>query len=215
MSNGKRIEILLDKQLLSNMFVVVANLWEEHVGQLSEIDSRFGDGDHGVTIERIARTTREHVLNWGDKSIKLFIEQLGDSILGISGGSAGPLYGTLISGFAQPLSDEKAIDGVMLKKMFQGCLDELSSITKARVNDKTMMDVVIPAVEAARNAPDCIPDILCEASKAAQQGMEHTKGIASKFGRARNYGDETIGTPDAGAVSSSLLFRGLFEGLVI
>ena len=50
------------------------------------------------------------------------------------------------------------------------------------------------------------------AAAAAEAGAKASEGFASKFGRARSYGDQTIGTPDAGAVSTSLFFRGLADG---
>ena len=190
------------------------NLWLKNVNRLSDIDSRFGDGDHGITVGKIACAIGECLENSGDGSIRETIAGLSEKILGISGGSAGPLYGTLFGGLALPLSDEKEIDGVVLKKMLQGCYDEMKGITKARVGDKTMMDALIPAVEAAVASDGDIPDILSAAAKAAAQGAAATEKIASKFGRARSYGDRTIGTPDAGAVSTSLFFQGLYEGLV-
>jgi len=190
------------------------DLWLKNVDQLSDIDSRFGDGDHGITIGKIARAINECVENWGDESIRETIISLSEKILGISGGSAGPLYGTLIGGLALPLSDENEIDGELLKKMLQESYNEMTNITKARVGDKTMMDALIPAVEAAVASSGDIPDILSAAAKAAAQGAATTENFASKFGRARSYGEKTIGTPDTGAISTSLLFQGLYEGLV-
>ena len=194
------------------MLLCAAALWRKNDALLSEIDSRFGDGDHGVTIGKIANVFEDRVKDWKDESIREFIETLSNSVLGVSGGSAGPLYGTLIGGLAVPLGDEKQLDGAMLKKMLQGSVDEMSALTKARVGDKTMMDALIPAVRAASGAGGDIRDILTAASQAAVDGAEHTKSIASKFGRARSYGDRTIGTPDAGAVSTSLFFQGLRNG---
>ena len=206
--------MMIDKEIFSNMLLNAADLWQKNTSLLSEIDSRFGDGDHGITIGKIARVTVESVQDWGEKSIREFIGALGDGVMGISGGSAGPLYGTLVGGLAEPLGDETEIDGALLKKMLQGSLSELSGITRARVGDKTMMDALIPAVEAAIASCGDIPDILGAAAKAAAEGAEYTKDIASKFGRARSYGDRTIGTRDAGAISTSLLFQGLYEALV-
>ena len=206
--------MLIDNTALSNMFLHVTELWQEHTTQLGDIDARFGDGDHGVTIGKISRDIVENVENKGEKGIREFIEDLSDSILFISGGSAAPLYGTLIGGFAKPLHDETEIDGKLLKKMLQSSYDEMAVITKARVGDKTMMDALIPAVEAAQTATDDILAILQTAAEASKAGADSTKNIASKFGRARSYGDQTIGTCDAGAVSTSLFFQGLYEGFV-
>lgn len=205
--------MLIDKTSWSRLLCGAADLFQEHSGELSEIDSRFGDGDHGITIAKIAGQIRQSVDAWGDESIKDFTEGLGTAIMGVNGGSAGPLYGTFIGGLALPLADETEIDGPLLKKMLLGCRDEMFDISTARVGDKTMMDALIPAVEAAQAAPDDIPAILCAAADAGEAGATASEGFISKFGRARSYKEQTIGTRDAGAVSTSLFFRGLANSI--
>ena len=205
--------MLIDKRSFSAMLLNTADLWQTHTSFLGDIDSRFGDGDHGITIGKISRIIIENVQNWNKESIGEFIKTMGENIMAINGGSAGPLYGTLIAGLGEPLGDETEIDGELLKKMLQGSLSEISDITNAGVGDKTMMDALIPAVEAATASTGEVSEILEAAAKAAANGAEYTQSIASKFGRARSYGDQTIGTPDAGALSTSLFFQGLYEGL--
>lgn len=90
----------------------------------------------------------------------------------------------------------------------------MEDITTARTGDKTMMDALIPAVLAARDVEGGIPDILKAAADAAEQGAKDSEQYVSKYGRARSYKEQTIGTPDAGAVSTSLFFRGLYDGLM-
>ena len=206
--------MLINNTVLHNMFLYVAEIWQENTTLLGDIDARFGDGDHGVTIGKISREIVKNVEDNGANGICEFIEGLSDSILFISGGSAAPLYGTLIGGLAKPLNGETEIDGKLLKKMLQSSYDEMTAITKARVGDKTMMDALIPAVESVQTASDDILDTLKTAAVASKAGADSTQNIASKFGRARSYGDKTIGTCDAGAVSTSLFFQGLYEGFV-
>jgi dihydroxyacetone kinase-like protein len=205
--------MFLNKESLSALFHSSASLWLDNTGFLSEIDSRSGDGDHGVTIGKMAALTLLKLDEWRDKSIKSFIEELGAGFLGISGGSAGSLYGTLIEGFASPLDDETEIDAQKLKAMLSGSQEAMGDITKAAVGDKTMMDALIPAVEAAQKAPDDIAAILIAAAAAAEKGAADTENMVSKFGRARSYGEKTIGVKDAGAVSTSLLFEGFANGI--
>ena len=132
----------------------------------------------------------------------------------VKGGSAGPLYGTMIGGLGVNLDDDAGqVDEAGLKTMFAGCLSEMEDITTAKVGDKTMMDALIPAVAAAEAADgDCLA-ILEAAKEAAARGAKESEQYVSKFGRARSYKEQTIGTPDAGAVSTSLFFAGLCDGL--
>ena len=205
--------MLLSKPEIEKMFRRVAEVWHENKDYLSEIDSRFGDGDHGVTIGKIASLIEKKLDSWEDEDIERFLEDLGDSAMEIGGGSAGPLYGTLIGGLSGPLSGSDSIGAATLKEMFAECLSAMEDITTAKVGDKTMMDALIPAVEAAQKADDDCMAILEAAKEAALGGAKESEQYISKFGRARSYKEQTIGTPDAGAVSTSLFFAGLCDGL--
>ena len=205
--------MLLSKPEIEKMFHKVAEIWQENKDYLSEIDSRFGDGDHGVTIGKIASLIEKKLAAWEDDDIEDFLEDLGDSTMEIGGGSAGPLYGTLIGGLSGPLNGGGAIGEGLLKEMFTECQSAMEDITNAKVGDKTMMDALIPAVAAAEAAEgDCLA-ILEAAKEAAAKGAKESEQYVSKFGRARSYKEQTIGTPDAGAVSTSLFFVGLCDGL--
>ncbi len=205
--------MLLSKPEIEKMFHKVAEIWQENKDYLSEIDSRFGDGDHGVTIGKIASLIEKKLAAWEDDDIEEFLEDLGDSTMEIGGGSAGPLYGTLIGGLSGPLNGGGAIGEGLLKEMFTECQSAMEDITNAKVGDKTMMDALIPAVAAAEAAEgDCLA-ILEAAKEAAAMGAKESEQYVSKFGRARSYKEQTIGTPDAGAVSTSLFFAGLCDGL--
>ena len=204
----------MDRELLGRCLLSAAQLLQENSGTLSEIDSKFGDGDHGVTIGKIAKLITKEVQDWTDDSLYDFLDNLGMGVMGIGGGSAGPLYGTMIGGLAEPLEDGKSqIDGATLKAMLVASRDAMFEISTARVGDKTMMDALIPAVEAAQQAEDDIKAILNEAAKGAQEGAKASEGFVSKFGRAKSYKEQTIGTPDAGAVSTALFFAGLAKGM--
>jgi dihydroxyacetone kinase-like protein len=206
--------MLLDHAGFSRLLLSVAQTWEENVPAFNEIDSKWGDGDHGVTMGKIAQAFRKAVAAWDGQPLKGFFEDLAMAVMGVGGGSAGPLYGTLVEGLATPLApDAGEVDAATLKAMLAGCQTAMESISKARVGDKTMMDALLPAVAAAQACDGDIPEILAAASSAAEAGAEQTAQMVSKFGRARSYGEQTLGTPDAGALSTALLFKGLAQGL--
>lgn len=207
--------MVLDKKNIGNMLVQAADYMQAKADDLSEIDSRFGDGDHGITIGKIAALLKERVAQWDEgQDIKSFLDDLGMAIMEVRGGSAGPLYGTMIGGLGVNLEDgENALDAEGVKRMFAGSLSEMEDITTAKVGDKTMMDALIPAVEAAQKAEGTAADVLEAAAKAAEAGAKASENFVSKFGRARSYKEQTIGTPDAGAVSTSIFIRGLADGI--
>ena len=187
---------MIDRGTCKAMLRESARLMLEQADRLSDIDSKFGDGDHGITITKIAKLMDERAEAWDEESIKDFLDDLGMAAMAVRGGSAGPLYGTLISGLGAQLGDdENELSADAARRMFAGCLAEMQDITNAQVGDKTMMDALIPAVEAAQACEaegDDAAAVFAAAAEAAEAGARASEGFASKFGRARSYGDATI-----------------------
>ncbi len=178
--------------------------------ELTEIDSHFGDADHGVTMTKIAEAV-EGAVGAAQGGIKAMLEDAAMEVMMINGGSAVPLWNTWLDGLAEAAPEGDELDAEGLKQMLGHALEELAALSKAKVGDKTMMDALIPATEAALACPGSEDDIFAAAAKAALEGAEASRNVVSKFGRARSYGEATIGTPDAGAVSMSRFFAGLAE----
>ncbi|MEG0547776.1 MAG: dihydroxyacetone kinase subunit L [Coprobacillus sp.] len=197
------------------VFQEISKLMISNKALLTEIDAKFGDGDHGITIEKIAHILTKESTEWveSDRPLKSLFEVIGSGVTNVNGGSAGPLYGTYFGGLGENLGDEVDTDAILLKKILKSGLTELQYLSTAKVGDKTMMDTLIPATEAALKAPDDIEAIITAAKDAAIEGSEASKNFISKFGRARSYKEKTIGTPDAGAQSCTYIFIGLYNAL--
>lgn len=176
--------------------------------ELTGIDSQFGDADHGITMSRIAGTIRDAVERPHD-SIQEMLDDAASDVMLLNGGSAVPLWYTWLDGLQQnaPKAGEMS-DDQLRTMLVEGCRI-LEALSKAKVGDKTMMDALIPATQAAAECSGGAEEIFRAAAEAAREGAENTKNFVSKFGRARSYGTATIGTPDAGAVSMMYFFAGL------
>lgn len=206
----------IDRTGIAAMLLSAAQLLLEHTDELSLIDSRFGDGDHGITISTIARLVQQETPQWGERSIRTFLDDLGRTVMEVKGGSSGPLYGTMISGLGASLGqNENELNADGVRRMFSGCLAEMEDITTAKIGDKTMMDALIPAVEAVQRVQvqGSEKDLLEAAAAAAEAGAKASEQFVARFGRARSYKEQTIGTPDAGALSTALFIRGMAQGL--
>jgi dihydroxyacetone kinase-like protein len=198
----------MDKALLKKVFSGIAELLAENKAYLNEIDSKFGDGDHGVTMDKIASLIKSELDAWTDAPISDFLSGLGDKTMCISGGSSSLLWGTFLGGLAGPVGDEEYLGMDMIGEMFSSALAELSGVTKAGAGDKTMMDAIIPAIEAIRRTPGDMPHVFAAAAAAARQGAKDTEKFVCGYGRAKNYGEKSVGTPDPGAISAGLFFEG-------
>ena len=183
---------------------------------LSQLDSFGGDGDHGTTMVRAMDCLERAMDRAPAGDIKALLTEVGWAIMGVDGGATGPLLGSLFAGMAEPLDETQSIDVAMLARMFAAALASVRNLTQAKVGDKTMMDALIPAVEALRTAAEqraAVDAALARAAEAASTGAEATKDMQARFGRAKNIGEKSKGRPDPGAVSVSLLFRGFAQGV--
>lgn len=192
---------------LKNACAAVAAAEEE----LTEIDSRFGDADHGLTMTKIAKAIAEAVEE-SDGGIQAMLDDAAMAVMTLNGGSAVPLWNTWLDGMQEEAPEGGDIDISGLQAVFAKALEELDDMSGAKVGDKTMMDALIPASQAiAAYGGNDENELFTLAARAAVEGAEASKGFVSKFGRAKSYGEKTIGTPDAGAMSMSYFFQGLAQ----
>ena len=176
--------------------------------ELTEIDSKFGDADHGLTMAKIARAITEAV-DQSDGGIQSMLDDAAMAVMSLNGGSAVPLWNTWLDGMQEGAPEGEEMDTAGIQAMFAKALEELDDMSGAKVGDKTMMDALIPASEAIAAYTGDESGLFEAAAQAARQGAEATRQFVSKFGRAKSYGQQTIGTPDAGAMSMSYFFQGL------
>ena len=179
--------------------------------ELTEIDSKFGDADHGLTMTKVAKAIAQAVAA-SDGGIQAMLDDAAMAVMALNGGSAVPLWNTWLDGMQEEAPEGGEIDAAGLKTIFAKALEELDDMSGAKVGDKTMMDAVIPASAAIAAYPgESETELFALAAQAAEEGAENSKNFVSKFGRAKSYGAQTIGTPDAGAVSMARFFHGLAQ----
>lgn len=179
--------------------------------ELTEIDSKFGDADHGLTMTKIAGAIAGAVAE-SDGGIQSMLDDAAMAVMVLNGGSAVPLWNTWLDGMQENAPDGDEIDTAGLQAIFARALEALNEMSGAQVGDKTMMDALIPASEAiAAYTGNDEQELFAAAAEAATRGAEASKQFVSKFGRAKSYGTQTIGTPDAGATSMAYFFHGLAQ----
>ena len=179
---------------------------------LTEIDSKFGDADHGLTMAKIAGAIAQAVEESQD-GIQAMLDDAAMAVMVLNGGSAVPLWNTWLDGLQEAAPQGDEVDVAGLKAMFARAFEALDEMSGAKVGDKTMMDALIPASQAiAAYSGSDEQELFAAAAQAALQGAEASKQFVAKFGRAKSYGEKTIGTPDAGATSMAYFFQGLAQG---
>lgn len=203
----ERLNVEDFKKMLRNALACIT----ERADEFSKLDAVLGDGDHGTAIVQAMSAIVKSAEKGTD--FKSMLNSMGfDVMLEISGSTS-----TLLGAFFLGMSDGAEgteLDAAAVKAMFAAGLEGVKKQTKAQRGDKTMMDALIPAVEAMQAADtDDVKALLEAGAQAALKGAEETKAMKANFGRARNYGERSIGYADSGASSWSCMFEAFAKAL--
>ena len=191
------------------MSLTLSNI-TERADELSKLDAVTGDGDHGTAIVAALNA----IVKAGSKADD-YNSMLTDMAFGAmeeACGSTSTLMGAFFLGMAD-VAKGAELDVNELKKTFRAGLTNLQQQTKAKVGDKTMMDSLIPAVEAMECSEGDIDAIFVNAAEAASDGAAKTIDMKANFGRARNLGERSIGSADPGATSWACMFESFAQSI--
>jgi dihydroxyacetone kinase-like protein len=188
---------------------------QENFGLLSEIDGAIGDGDHGVNMNKGFTLCRQ-LLVADPGGFAKGLQTLGRVLMAEIGGAMGPLYGSFFLEMSRAARDHEVIGIDVFQQMLERGTNELSSLGNARVGDKTMIDALVPALEAYREAAAAGNDFahaLTAMAAAAEKGKESTRDLVAKIGRASRLGERSRGKLDAGAASCALLLGSMARSI--
>lgn len=180
---------------------------------LTEIDSAIGDGDHGIGMAGGMQKAKRKLLSMEeDNNAYAVFEAAGKAMLLSMGGASGVIFGSLYLAGAKGMEPKPVLTAEDLAQMERKSLAAIQERGKAAPGDKTMVDALVPAVEAMESScADGLLEMLKNAEAAAKQGVEDTKKYQAKFGRAKSLMERAIGYQDAGATSVWLIIQGMRE----
>jgi dihydroxyacetone kinase-like protein len=197
-----------------DIVLAIARRIVENRAYLSDIDGLIGDGDHGVNMAKGFSLAVER-LRGETRPLSTSLATVGEVLMTEIGGSMGPLYGVMFSGFADALDGVEEIDAPAFERMLRNGLAEVQSIGSAKVGDKTLIDAYAPALEAFSAATakgESFAAALEAFVAAAEKGRDGTVDLVAKIGRASRLGERSRGVLDPGAVSCAIILRTLAEG---
>jgi dihydroxyacetone kinase-like protein len=187
-----------------------AGVIAEHRDELVQLDRAIGDGDHGENLKRgftaIVSTLDSSVPDTPGAVLKLAATTLISTV----GGAAGPLYGTAFLRAATAVVDADELSAEAVATALRAALGGVVARGKAEVADKTMVDALDPAVNAAEREAGGGADlaaVLAAAADAAAAGAASTVPLVARKGRASYLGERSAGHLDPGARSTALLLR--------
>ena len=187
-----------------------AEVLAENMEYLTELDAQIGDADHGANMNRGFRAVLQKLPDNEEKDIGGILMAVGMALLSKVGGAGGPLYSTVF------IQAGKSIDGTLefgledWAKALEAATNGVINLGKASLGDKTMVDALIPAVEALKEASQqglTLGEGLKKSAKAAEEGMIATIPLVARKGRASYLGERSAGHQDPGATSTFMLLN--------
>jgi dihydroxyacetone kinase-like protein len=187
----------------------MAAAMEENRRYLTKLDSEIGDGDHGNNMHRGFQAALERLDGADPSSPADVLKAVSMALVSKVGGAAGPLYGTAFLRASSALSDKDELSAQDAAEALEAALGGIKQRGKAEVGDKTIVDALDPAAEAAREAASggeaSVAEVIRAAAEAARGGAESTVPLTARRGRASYLGARAQGHQDPGATSTYLL----------
>ncbi len=182
----------------------------ENKAYLTQLDSDIGDGDHGTNMDRGFQAVRAKLPELADKDIGSILKTTGMTLVSTVGGASGPLYGTFFLQAGTSAAGKLELSLADWTALLQAGVDGVIMRGKANLGDKTMVDALVPALQALKEAaakPSDFAACLLASADACEQGMLATTPLVARKGRASYLGERSAGHQDPGATSSHLLLR--------
>lgn len=196
----------LNKDEVKAMLVLACERVIAAEPQLSEADRNLGDGDHGLGMQR-GMTAAKEKLEAGDvESIEKAFSAVGMAMMSSMGGASGAIFGTFFRNGGKALQGKESLDSAGLAAFLQAGVEGVKQRGGAAVGDKTVVDAMQPAAEkAVAVSGQALPEAIEAVHAAALDGLEASKAMVAKFGRAKTLGEACVGFPDAGAMSVTVI----------
>lgn len=191
----------LDPEGLKRALESAADLILSETETLTHADQAIGDGDHGLNMKRGFEAVLAEIDAHAAKPLPEGLKAIGMALVMKVGGASGPLYGTLFLTLGKELPAEPSRDDIV--RAANAAIEALKARGKSDFGQKTMLDVLRPAVDAFAAGRD--------PAAAAQAAAEATIPMKAVRGRASFLGDRSIGHMDPGARSSALIIAAICD----
>ena len=200
----------LSKQDVLAWLDALQQVYAENRQWLTELDAAIGDADHGTNMDRGFTAVKTQLAADVPADIRAVFQTAATALIRNVGGAAGPLYGTFFLRASDACSGKSELEAPDVVALFQAGVEGVQKRGKAAPGDKTMLDALVPALDAMRRSLEdggTLVQVLDEGAAAAEAGMLGTVPMQARKGRASYLGPRSIGHQDPGATSSYLLLR--------
>ena len=201
---------MADSEKILEIIRQMAQVIEEHKDELTQLDQPIGDSDHGINMARGFQAVEQKLPGLEGKDIGTILKTVGMTLVSTVGGASGPLYGTAFMKAGMEAAGKRQLDLDGFLKLMDAAAAGVSQRGKAVEGEATMLDAMIPSINAMKEAKATGTEtagVLQAGAKAAWTGAEHTKDLVATKGRASYVGERGLGHQDPGATSYCYLLE--------
>lgn len=207
----------LNKTYFIETFKKIADMAEQNRDHLSQLDSDIGDGDHGINLTIGFREVSKQldILSETTADIAELMKKVGMILLSKVGGASGPLYGSFFMKMANHTVGKQSVTFKEFCQMYQDGVEAVQMRGKAELNDKTMIDALIPGLNILKHyqeEDDPIKTLETCVSE-MKKGSDNTINLIAKKGRSMRLGERAIGHRDAGSESAWMIMNEFLKQL--
>jgi dihydroxyacetone kinase-like protein len=187
-----------------------ADVVAENRELLTELDSAIGDADHGINMNRGMQAVVGKLDGQSPGDVGALFKTVGMTLVSTVGGAGGPLYGTLFLQLGTATANKSEVEPADWAAALEAAVAGVQARGKAVLEDKTMVDALVPARDAYAAAIGdgaSFAEALRRSAEAAEGGMKATIPLVARKGRASYLGERSAGHQDPGATSSWLLVK--------
>ena len=209
--------LMLNKSYFIETLKKLAAMAEENRDHLSKLDSDIGDGDHGINLTIGFREVEKQLpqLSQSVTDIAELMKKVGMILLSKVGGASGPLYGSFFMKMATHIIGKQEVTFKEFCQMYQDGVEAVQMRGKAELNDKTMLDALIPGLAILKDYQEGDDPIntLENCVNEMKLGSDKTIPLMAKKGRALRLGERAVGHRDPGSESAWMIMNVFLQQL--
>lgn len=206
------MEEILAKEV-PEWFKGASNIFAEKKVELCEMDANMGDGDLGLTMSKGFGALPDLIAeNMDENNIGMTLVKAGMKMAAVVPSTMGTLMSSGVMEGGKKLKDKKSIGKQELVDFLEGYVEGIKKRGKCETGERTILDAIHPAYEAAKDALSAeknLKETMEAAIDGAKKGVEATKEMQPKYGKAVVFAAKAMGIPDQGAMAGLYLLEGL------
>lgn len=198
---------------LSDLFAAVGQVMAEQAETLGEMDARMGDGDLGLTMKKGFTALPGILAGLEETDLGKRLMRAGMAMASAVPSTMGTLMASGLLSGGRVVTGRVSLDGAGFAAYLDGFAEGIAKRGKCAPGDCTVLDAVRPAADAAaalleRDPAAGLEDVARAALEGAREGVEATRAMRPKFGKAAVFAGKALGTPDQGACAGLFMIQG-------